>query len=226
MPAASYIPPRDTDFDSWLDNFQTLIAADPTDYGLTTPDATVITASYTAWHAAYLTATNPSSRTTPAIAAKDAQRSSAEATVRPYAQQIARNQGLDPSLITGLGLNLSNPTRPPIPAPTTNPTLTLVSATFLTHQLSYRDTALGPTKKKPTGSIGMQVFRSVGTVAATDPAQCLLYQTWTKSPNLSQFMAEERGKICTYFARWVTKGGPGGTAQPGPWSDPLVVVVM
>jgi len=226
MAVAAYIPAKDADFDPWLNNFQSLIAADPADYGLVAGDATTITAAYTAWHSAYLTATNPSTRTSPAIAQKDALRLSAEATVRPYAQQISRNAGIDPSLITGLGLNLPNPTRPPVPPPTTVPSLTLVSATFLRHILSYRDTSLGPTKKKPTGAKAIEIYRSVGTVAATDPAQCRLYQQWTKSPNTSDFSAEDRGKQATYFARWVTQSGPGGTAQPGPWSDPLVVVVM
>lgn len=226
MGAPSYIPAKDADFDPWLNNFRTLIAANPTDYGLVAGDATIISAAYNAWHAAYVLAVNPATRTTPIIANKDAQRVAAEATVRPYAQQIAKNAGLDPSLIVGLGLNLPNPTRPPIPAPTTVPVLSVDSATFLVHNMSYRDTALGTTKKKPTGSVGIQIYRSIGTVAATDPAQATFYQTWTKSPNRSEFTAEDARKICTYFARWVTKAGPGGTAQTGPWSDPVVATVM
>lgn len=226
MAAAPYIPARDADFQNWFLNFKTLIAANPTDYGLIAGDATIITASYTAWNAAWVTASTPATRTTPAIAAKDAARVSAEATVRPYAQQISRNQGLDPALITGLDLNLPNPTRPPVPAPATQPTLTLVSATFLRHQIAYKDASLGATKKKPTGSVAMEVWRSIGTVAATDPAQCSFYQLWTKSPNVSEFGAGDSGKKCTYFARYVTRSGPAGTAQAGPWSDALVVTVV
>jgi hypothetical protein len=226
MAVAPYIPPQDNLFDSWFDNFKTLIAANPTDYGLIAGDATNITNAWTPWHAAYLTATNPSTRTSPAVAQKDALRVAAEIVIRPYSQQIARNGGLDPVLITGLGLNLPNPTRPPVPAPTTNPSLTLVSASFLAMTLSYRDTSLGPTKKKPTGAVGIEIWRSIGTVAATDPAQCSLYQTWTKSPNYVQFVAGDVGKKCTYFARWVTRSGPQGTAQTGPWSDALTVTVL
>jgi hypothetical protein len=224
--AASYIPAKDADFDPWLNNFQGLVAATPNDYGLVAGDATIITASYTAWHNAYVLSTNPATRTTPAVAAKDAQRASAEATVRPYAQQIARNAGIDPSLVTGLGLNLPNPTRPPVPAPTATASLTLVSATFLRHNLSYRTVDLGPTKRKPVGAIGIEIWRAVGVAAAVDPVQCSLYQSWTKSPNISEFVAGDRGKIATYFARFATRSGPGGTVQTGPWSDPLAIVVM
>lgn len=226
MPAAPYFPPKDADFDPWMNNFRTLIAADPTDYGLVAADATIITAAYNLWHPAYVLATDPSTRTTPTVAAKTAARVSCESTVRPYAQRISKNSGLDPDLILGLGLNLPNATRPPIPAPTTAPVLVFIAATMLRHSIGYKDTNLGGTKKKPVGSIGVEVWRSVGTVAATDPAQCAYYQTWTKSPNSSDFTADQRGKVCTYFARYTTKGGPAGKAQAGPWSDALSVIVV
>jgi hypothetical protein len=226
MAAAPYIPSKDADFDPWLDNLQTLIAADPVDYGLTAPDAVVITAAYTAWHTAYLLATNPVTRTSPAVADKTAARVAAEATVRPYCQRISKNGGLDPSLILGLGLNLPNATRPPIPAPTTAPTLILVSGTLLRHELAYKDTLLGGTKKKPTGAIGIEVWRAIGTLPAVDPGQCSYYETWTKSPNFANFSAPDRGKTVTYFARYNTKAGPGGKSQVGPWSDALSAIVM
>lgn len=224
--AAPYIPSKDADFDPWFDNFQGLIGANPTDYGLIAGDATVITASYDAWHPAYLLASNPTTRTAPNVAAKGAQRASAEATIRPYAQQIARNAGIDPALVTGLGLNLPNATRPPIPAPTDTAVLSLISGTFLRHALAFKTVGFGPTKKKPVGSAGLEVWRAIGVVAATDPAQCGLYQTWTKSPNASEFVAGDRGKLCTYFCRYVTRSGPAGTVQTGPWSDALTLVVM
>jgi hypothetical protein len=224
--SSAYIPARDADFNNWFENFKTLIAADPTVYGLVALDATTITASWMLWSAAYALASNPTTRTAPNIGQKDAQRQASESVVRPYAQQIARSSGVDPALILGLGLNLPNNSRQPIPAPTSSPAFALVSATLLVHVLSYKDTTLGSTKAKPFGSIGVEVWRSVGTVAAVDPAQCSYYQTWTKSPNRSEFTAQDRGKLATYFARFVTKGGPGGTAQTGPWSEPLAVTVM
>jgi hypothetical protein len=223
---SAYIPSKDADFNNWFDNFRTLIAADPTVYGLVVLDATTITASWAAWTTAYSLATNPTTRTAPNVGQKDAQRRSSEAVIRPYAQQIARSSGVAPDLILGLGLNLPNNTRQPIPAPTTSPAFSLVSAAPLLHILGYKDTSLGSTKAKPFGAIGVEIWRSVGTVAATDPLQCRYYQQWTKAPNRSEFDAGEVGKLATYFGRFVTKGGPGGTAQTGPWSAPLVVTVM
>lgn len=224
--ANPYIPPMDADFDAFFSNFKALIVANPTNYGLVVGDGTTLTTSWTAWHTAYLLATNPTTRTSPNIGAKDAQRSSAEGIIRPYAQQISKNSGIDPALILGLGLNLQNNTRPAIPPPTTNPSLTLVGQIVGQMTLSYKDTALGPTKRKPDGATGMDVWIAVGTVPAVAPEAGTYYQTWTKSPNTAVFVSGQAGKIATFFGRWTTRSGAGGTAYKGPWSDPLSVVVM
>jgi len=96
----------------------------------------------------------------------------------------------------------------------------------MAHQLRYFDTSTPTTKAKPFGAVSIQIVRSVGTSAATDPDQCKFYDLWTKSPNISAFDVADVGKICTYFARWVTRGGPGGASQYGPWSASLTLTVM
>lgn len=221
----SYIPAPDANFDAWLNNFETLIAADPTDYGLTAGDATAITTVKNAWDTAYLAATDPSTRTTPTIAAKDNARASAEAVVRPYAVQISRNSGVSDLLKAGVGVTIPSLVRTPIPPPTDAPTLALKSAISLVQTLTYK-VAGQVGKAKPFGTIGVEIFRSVGTVAATDPEQCSYVGTYTKSPLRQTFIAENQGKTVTYFARYVTKSGPEGVAQPGPWSDALNLIVM
>ena len=113
----------------------------------------------------------------------------------------------------------------PIPAPTVAPVIGLIAATIQAMRLSY--TTAGATgKSKPFGSIGVQVYRSVGTVAATDPAQATFVGVVTKSPFRQTFNADDQGKICTFFCRFVTRSGPDGTAQTGPWSNALNVHVV
>ena len=226
MPQAPYIPAKDADFDSWLLNFTTLLTAAPTDYGLTAPDAVICAASYTSWHAAYLLATDPATRTSPTVAQKDAERAAAEATVRPYAQAISKNASVTPEDKTGIGVNLPNTSPVPIPAPTTFPQLGFRSAEPLVHVLQYQDSGLGTGKKKPFGAIGIEVWRNIGVTPATDPTQCTYYGQFTKSPLRSSFVADNVGKNCTYFARWITRSGPGGVAQTGPWSAALNVAVL
>jgi len=223
---APYIPAKDADFNNWLNNFSTLLTANPTTYGLTAPDAVAVASVTTTWNTAYETATNPDTRTSPAVAAKDAARASAEATVRPYAQQISKNAAVSTEDKTAIGVNIPNFSPVPIPPPTTFPQLGFRSATPLVHLLQYQDSELGTGKKKPFGAIGVEIWRSVGTVPATDPDQTTYYGQFTKSPLRVSFSADQVGKICTYFARWVTRSGPGGVAQTGPWSAPLTATVI
>lgn len=224
--ATSYIPAKDADFSAWLQNFSTLLTATPTLYGLVSADAVIVAGQNTAFQAAYTLATDPSTRTSPTVADKTAARNTAEVTVRPYAIQIALNAGVSDMDKVAIGVTVAKTIPTPVPPPTTTPTLSLVAGTSRTHQLAYRDSATPTSKGKPAGSTGIQIFRAIGVVPAIDPTQAVYYQNWTKSPNLSEFGTGDVGKICTYFARWMTTSGPAGTSQFGPWSTPLALTVM
>ena len=224
--STSYIPQSDSGFDAWLTNFSSLITADPATYGLTAPDAVDIAAERTAYHAAYVTATTPETRTSPTVAAKDQAKAHALAVVRPFAVAISLNAGVTNENKEAVGVTVRKTTPTPIPPPVTQPVLVLVAGTPGAHQLRYYDTSTPTTKAKPFGAIGVEIWRAVGTVAAVDPEQSRYYATWTKSPNVSTFAPSDVGKTVTYFARWVTRSGAGGVSVPGPWSAPLVLTVM
>jgi hypothetical protein len=226
MNQPSYIPPKDADFDTWLLEFTTLLTANPTDFGLIAGDAVICAAQYTAWHPAYLLAINPSTRTSPTIAAKDGARVTAVATIRPYAQQISKNMGVSDLLKTSIGVNLPNNVPVPIPPVSTSPVLMLQSAAPQQHVMQYRDSATPTSKAKPFGAISIEIWRAVGTVPAVSPAACSLLANWTKSPNISSFEVGDVGKVATYFARWVTRSGTGGVSQPGPWSPQFTAVII
>lgn len=226
MPAAPYIPAKDADFEAWLLNFTTLLTAAPATYGLTAPDAVVCAAQYTAWNPAYIAATDPGTRTPVTVAAKDAARVTAESVVRPFAQRISRNGAVLPGDKVAIGVNLPNTTPVPIPPPLTFPQLSIRAGEPLIHILQWQDSGLGTGKQKPFGAIGCELYRAVGVAPAVDPTAATYYGTFTKSPLRSEFDASQVGKVCTYFGRWVTRSGPGGKAQYGPWSAPLVANVM
>lgn len=227
MPASPpYIPPRDTDFDLWLENLETLITANPTNYGLVAGDATIIAAQNTAWHAAFILATTPATRTSANIAAKDAARASAEAVVRPYCQRIRANDSVSDALKVGLGLNLQPATLTPIPPPASTVALAFVAATPLATKISYADTVLPSGKAKPYGAVGVEIYVTLGTAPASDPNAADYVKTVTKSPNGLTWVAGDVGKVATVWARYTTASGPAGEAQKGPWSAPLSFTVM
>ena len=220
-----YIPPRDSDFAVWLLNFSTLLTANPTDFGLDAADALTVDAVNTTFQDAYTIAVNPTTRTTPTVAAKDVARASAEAVVRPFAVSISKNTAVTDLNKAAIGVTIPALVPTPIPAPTDAPTISLQSAISLNQLLQYK-VAGQDGKSKPFGSRGVEVYSAIGVVAATDPAQTTFRGTFTKSPFRQVFDPVDQGKFVTYFARYVTASGPGGETQPGPWSDALNLSVM
>lgn len=216
--ASSYIPSTDSGFNDWLINFATLIAASPTTYGLVSGDATAITAQKVAYSAALTAATDPSTRTPSAIAGKDAAKATALAVVRPYAVSISLNPGVDDEDKVAVGVTVRKLVPTPIPTPTAVPQVSFVGAVPLVTTLKVVNAATPDSKAKPFGSIGVQVFASVGTVAATDPGQLKFVGVFTKIPLSLSFTSLEQGKVCTVAARYSTRGGSGGAAKVGPWS--------
>jgi hypothetical protein len=212
MPA-SYIPAKDADYADWLDNFATLIAAAPTDYGLVAGDGTAIDASRDAFLAAYALAVNPSTRTTPTVAAKDAARASSQALARSLAVQVQAWPSITPELLGDLGLTVRDLTPTPIPAPTTTPLLSVVGGTNLAQTVRYSDELTPAARKKPFGAIALQLYRHVGTTPPAGPEDASFYGSFTKNPVLSEFDSGDAGKTCTYFGRWQTRRG-----LVGPWS--------
>lgn len=213
----SYIPARDVDFNDWLQNFSTLLTAAPATYGLGAPDAVIVAAQASAFDAALTIATDPATRTSPTIAAKDADRASAEFIVRPYAVGISQNPSVTNEDKVAIGVTVRSNIPTPIPAPVTPPAIELLMAQPLTQQLQIRP--VGSTSKaKPAGCIAIEIARSVGTVAATDPAQLAIIGQYGKTPLIQQFQSADQGKIVTYAARYRTRSGPAGVSQAGPWS--------
>lgn len=219
MPALpSYIPPRDADLNNWANNFATLITASPGTYGLVSGDAVAIAAVVASWNAAYAIAINPPTRTPVAVSNKNAARVTMLATLRPYAQQVANNAGVSTGNKTALGLNPRTSTPTPITAPTTAPTIAILSAPPLQHILTFRDSTSSPSvKAKPYGVTGMQLVANttgLPTVSGGDgpdalPTQAIL----TKSPFTVTWGSGDIGKTATYVGRWITRKG-----LVGPWS--------
>lgn len=224
MPAP-YLPAKDADFNAWLLNMATLATAAPATYGLTAPIAVIITAQSTAFDAALTLATDPGTRTPATVAAKDATRATAEATVRPYAVQVSLNSAVLDEDKVALGVTVRKTVPTPVPAPTTRPGVNITSLTPGVVRFNYSDVDLPAGKAKPPGTVGMQIYTSVGTEFATTPEQCSLQQVSTKSPGQLTFSGADAGKKLTIYARWQTRGGPGGVAQVGPWSDRVTTII-
>jgi len=212
----AYIPTRDAELESWLLNFKTLIATTPTNYGLVAADGTAITNSYNAWHTAFLAATNPSTRTGVTVAAKDAQKILTLTLVRTYAKTIRANLAVSDSLKLGLGLHVADTEPSPVPPPVTYPLLSISGAGQGVQTLRAADQETPTRRAKPAGSVGMLLFRTIGTTPTDDPTNSSFLGFVTRAEFVSTFDSGDDGKVATYFGRWTNAKG-----EMGPWSAPV-----
>lgn len=212
--AAPYIPQTDSGFADWSLNFHTLTTATPTAYGLTAPQAAAYATLDDDYQAAYIAATDPSTRTPVTVAAKDTAKFAAIALARELAQIVKADPDTTDEQLTELGITVNKFPATPVPTPTTFPLLDFLAATPGQHKLQYRDSDTPTTKAKPPGAVGMEVWVSIGTSVAPTPSGAAYNQRVTKSPFLINYTEDDRGKISTIFGRWVTQ-----TDKVGPWSD-------
>lgn len=220
------IPPRDADFDTWLLNFSTLLTAAPATYGLVAGDATAVAGKYTTWHAAYLLATNPATRTSPNVAAKDNARADAEQTVRSYYRRIQTNDNVTDANKVAIGVKVLPTTNTPIVVPDSFPQLSLRSSTPGRSIITYQDSVLTSGKAKAPGAVGIEVVASVGTAIAVDPDSAPPKTIVTKSPFALRWDAGQSTKVATVWGRYLTRSGVGGEVQKGPWCPALSFTII
>ena len=217
---SSYLPTRDPELDSWLNNFQTLIAATPTNYGLVTSDATAITAAYTSWHLAYQAAVNPSTRTHGTVATKNTQKRNVTSVVRGYAATIRANRAVSDALKIGIGLHVRDTSPTPVPPPTTVPVLAIANMRQGLQEVRATDESTPSSRARPAGSAGMILFRAIDDAAVTDPAAAQFLAFTGKTDFTCAYAPVDNGKTATYFARWTNAKG-----EMGPWSQPMPVSI-
>jgi len=215
---SSWIPTKDGPLDTFANNFQTLIAGNPTAYSLVAADATAITLAYTNFHSAYLAAINPTTRTHATIATKNTQKLNVMSVIRGYGATIRANRGVSDALKTNRGLHVRDTQPTPIPPPSTYPLLTIETFNMGTLQLHAADQATPDKKARPVGSSGLLLFSVVGEAPATEPTGLEFNAFLTKPKFSNTFDQSDSGKTVTYFGRWTN-----GKGELGPWSPPVSI---
>jgi hypothetical protein len=226
MPAnPPYLPSRDVDLAPWAINFDALLTANPTNYGLIAGDAVAVAAVVATFVSALSVATDPGTRTPVTIASKDAAKASMLAVVRPYAVRIARNQSVSDGLKTGIGVTVAVLTRTPVPSPASGAELTLVSAIPGVLRLQYQNPDTPGSKAAPYGSSGVELWGKYGSAYTADPSEASYLGRYGKSP-VALVTSGQSGMHLSLFGRFVNKGGLQGQALVGPFGTPLQTIVI
>lgn len=217
MPS-TFLPRQESKLDRWLENFSTQISAAPAQFGLSLSDAESIAVAVAEWHAAYVTAREPSTRTISAVCEKNTQKKIVLPLVRCYAAIIRANPNVDGAQDIALGLH---PRRPPgqrgsiINAPQEKPTLALTKLSVGSHTIRISRHGLTGRSCRPRGAAGLLLFRAIADEPTMSTEEARFVAFVTRAEYRAEFPLGEglRGKTATYFARWTNFKG-----ELGPWS--------
>jgi hypothetical protein len=206
--------------ESWTENFRLLISANPGVYGLGADDAVAIAAICATWSASLAIVHEPTTKTKPSVAAKDAAKKACLDLVRVYAQNIRRNAGVSNELKAALGLTLVDATPTPVPAPETCPLLEIVGATPLQLTMRFHDQNTPLSRAKPAGCKFLAIHAVTSATVINDPDTIPLLKLATKVRIALDFQTSDANKTAYICARYVT-----GRGLVGPWSSILTYTI-
>jgi hypothetical protein len=216
------MPRTDAELSVWFHNFAAIIAEDPAAARVAVDEAAELAALADAYNKALNLALAPDTRTANTIALKDAARDKADRAFRRVRNRIRTDDRVTDALKLELGIRpAEKAARRRLPAPTTAPLLTLVSAVHGAHILRYADSATPDCSRKPHGVQQLQLFMAVGDREAASPDEASYLAAFTRSPFEVECDDAHDGLMATYFGRWCTR-----TALVGPWSAPVSMTII
>ena len=214
--AAPYMPEGQAEFDVWLKNFSTLVQSEPNRYNLSQADAAIIRDVYAEWSAAYRPVTAPITKTKVAVAAKNAARKMAEATIRPCCKSSPTTATYRPADKLALRPQSADATAArQIKPPLAGPMLSVAPAGSLLLKLTYQYCGSGVSRRaKPPGVTACQLYYAVSATRITDIDQ-LPSERAGHEVAACRFSSTPARRTCrAYFAaRWGVQ-----TGGVSPWS--------
>lgn len=214
MASADYIPAGDADFEAWAQNFSTKITATPTAYGLIAGQATTFAGLLVTYIAALASATNPGTRTSVTVAAKDTARANLQANARLLVNIVQGTSTVTPTQKTDLGITVRKTTRTPIPPPATRPLQTVVRSNGPVLDFRINDELTPDSRAFPFGAPLCQVFLKLGASPGTDITTYELLATVGRSVVALDVTDVAEGAIMNFISRFINRRG-----EPGPQSD-------
>jgi hypothetical protein len=215
-----YMPQSDDGFWHWLQNFSSLLQADPQRFAMTAADAQIVMDHFNAYTPLWTKCKQPTLRTPTLIAQKDAIKASAMGSCRVYAMLIKSAAGVTDDDKIALGLHVNDTTPTPVGVPDSAPMLNIQSAFSGEHILRYVDENTPTKRRKPYGVKFIEIYCNIapGPNPVQDDAKPIALLG--DQPIHIEQQQVNAGKTATYFGRWVNTKG-----EKGPWSLPVAMTI-
>lgn len=220
--ATNFIPDREADLVTWSTNFDTLITAAPTTYGLTAAQATAYATKHSAFVAAYQTASDPATRSPSNIVAKDTAKLALVAEARMLARIVQATPSVTAQQKSDLGLTVRDAEPSPIPPPAVAPGIVIVSVSGHTVRVRLQDVSAPTNRGKPAGVSGATVLSYVGDAPPADAGD------WKFEGNTGRtvFDVEFPPAVAAGSKVWLTAFWFNPRKQSGPAATPASAYVQ
>lgn len=212
----SFLPVGDEALAAFALNFSTLLTANYASYGIDQTVATTYAQNYDTYIAALALAKQPSTRGNATVLGKNNTKIALTALTRQIARTIGNNMNVTDAQRQSLGLVIRRAKPTPIPAPTNQPTMNIVSVSVRTVNLKIHN---GSARKrgKAAGAIGAKVYSFIGDGYPSDPTTWAYQGDATKSKFAITFSDSVAGGSQVWMCcAWYNRKG-----QTGPISVPI-----
>ncbi len=162
-----FLPQSESDLLLWSENFKMLITEAPATYGLDAAKATAYASTQDAFASAFQIARDPSTRTRPNVATKDAAKDDLIASSRNLSKIVEGTPSVTDAQKLALGLTVRKaPT--PRPVPGDAPTIEVMNVSFRSVMIRLHGDE--PSRRgRPVDVAGASIFSFVGDTPNDDP---------------------------------------------------------
>ncbi len=213
-------PDSDAQFDLWAANYKAESATDGTSYGLTGAEVTSAGALCDQFHTAYLAAQNAIEAARAAVAAKDAARSNAEATIRPQIRRLQAAPNMTNTVRERYRIPTRGTTPAPVPVPTEVPVASVEVPAPLTHKLIIADGSSPDRIRLPEGVERIEILGKIGGSAPVNDDELSVLGSTTRARHTLSFPMTEGGKTVYYRFRYVNP-----RQEKGPYSAVVAATI-
>ena len=213
MPNNNWPPSTDMGLQTYSVDFLAKIVATPATYGLLAADGTAMTPYVTAFTTQLGLAMDPATQTKVVTMAKQVARVQLVAVIRALARRVQANNTVTAAAKVALGLPVHSVVPTPINPPSTRPMLNVVGSTTAQLMIRIVDETTPTRRKRPTGTVGAQVYTFVAAAGTTPPAdlkQWMFEGMATKADFQISYAAGDIGKQAHVVARWANAKGESG----------------
>ena len=179
------------------------ITTTPAVYGLVAADATDLGLSINNFQDALTNHANAQATAKSLTEVKNTNRDDVETKLRRV-RNIATAHGTAISDMNTLGIPAGGPTAP---TNATVPIATIDTRERMKHTINWSDSAAINQKRRPRGTLGVEIFAKVGDPAPASEADCVFLAIDTVTPYVASYGPTDANKNAYYMLRWRMNDG-------------------